>query len=257
MLKTVAMKKSILMIALLVMVGLCYAQDDDFSFPTDRPGNVWGTAVLPHHKISWENGFSYEHSDGARTITTPSTIIRYGLFKNVELRIGTDFQLSKENPSENMAFGVAPLNIGTKIQCFEGRGAIPAVSVLVQLQSHYIGSKDLLPSHVAPSMYLIFENGINDWFTICYNAGLEMDGETPTPTTFLGLALWFSLSDKWSAFVESYNYLHPEGNQFKSELGFTFSPIPRLQLDLEADLDFQKLPGEFFRLGCGIAWMIN
>lgn len=251
------MKKNFLIIALLMMAGLCYAQNDDFSFPTDRPGNVWGTAVLPHHKLSWENGFSYEYSDGARSFSTPSTIIRYGLFKNAELCVGTDFLLYKDQPTDTLEFGIAPLNIGTKILCFEGRGAIPSISVLIQLQSHRIGSTKLLPSNLAPAMYLIFENDITDWFSICYNAGVETDGETPTPTTFLGLGLWFSITDEFGAFVESYNYLHPDGNQFMSELGFTYSPIPRLQLDIEADVDFKRLKGDFFRVGCGVAWMIN
>lgn len=259
------MKKGFLFFALLLTAGMCYAQEEDFSFPTDRPGNVWGTEVLPFHTVSWENGFSYERSDGGRTIALPSTIVRYGIFENVEIRVGTDFQLMEpiihmpiilDPPQNNLVLGMAPLTLGTKIHCYDGNGILPSIGVLAQLQSPYVGSADLLPDHLAPALYLIFENDINDWFAICYNVGAEWDGVTTTPTTFLGLNLGFCITDDLGAYVETFNYLHPDGNQYLTEIGFTFNPMPRLQLDVEADFDVQNLK-DYFRVGCGIAWRIN
>lgn len=250
------MKKSLLFFTLLLIAGMCYAQEEDFSFPTDRPGNVWGTEVLPFHKVSWENGFSFENDLGDRAIALPSTIVRYGIFENVELRVGTDFQLTETPPYEAKLFGITPLTIGTKIHCYDGNGILPSIGVLAQLQSPHVGSTDLLPDHLAPAMYLIFENDINDWFAICYNVGAEWDGVTATPTTFLGLNLGFSITDELGTYVETFNYLHPDGNQYLTEIGFTFTPIPRLQLDIEADFDVQNLK-DYFRVGCGIAWRIN
>lgn len=256
MLKHTSMKKSILLFAILLMAGFCHAQEEDFSFPTDRPGNVWGTEVLPFNHFSWENGFSFENDHVDHVIALPNTIFRWGVFQNVELRIGTDLQLLEGLSYESKALGVTPLTIGTKIHCWEGRGALPSVAVLAQLQSPHIGSSDLLPDHLAPAMYLIFENVVNDWFAICYNIGAEWDGVTATPTTFLGLNLGFSITDDLSTYVETFNYLHPEGNQYLTEIGFTFTPLPRLQLDVEANFDVQN-PRDYFQVGCGIAWCIN
>ena len=249
------MKKRILVFALLLMAAFGHAQEE-FSFPTDRPGNVWGTEVLPYHVCSWENGFSYERDCGNRTISLPSTIVRYGIFENVELRVGTDFLLTEEPPYQTKLFGITPLTIGTKIHCYDGNGILPSIGILAQLQSPHVGSAHLLPDHLAPAMYLIFENDINDWFSICYNVGEEWDGITATPTTFLGLNLWFSLTDDFGTYIETFNYLHPDGNQYMTEIGLTFNPIPRLQLDVEADFDLQNLK-DYFRVGCGIAWRIN
>ena len=250
------MKRSILLFAILMIAGFCRAQEEEFSFPTDRPGNVWGSEVLPFNRCSWENGFSFERDHGNRTIALPSTIVRYGIFENVELRVGTDFQLFEELPYETQQFGITPLTIGTKIHCYDGKGGFPSVAVLAQLQSPHVGSANLLPDHLAPAMYLIFENDINDWFAICYNVGAEWDGVTATPTTFLGLNLGFSITDDLGTYVETFNYLHPDGNQYLTEIGLTFTPMPRLQLDVEADFDVQNLQ-EYFRMGCGIAWRIN
>ena len=56
--------------------------------------------------------------------------------------------------------------------------------------------------------------------------------------------------------METYNYLHPEGNQYLTEFGLYYLPSPRVQLDLEADLDFQQL-GSYYGIGFGVSWMIN
>ncbi len=249
-------KTKTFLLILLMAAGFCHAQEEAVSFPTDRPGNVWGTEVLPFQKVSWENGFSFERNQGDRSISLPSTIVRYGIFENVELRVGTDFQMFEEQPYETKLWGITPLTIGTKIHCYEGNGILPSVGVLAQLQSPHIGSANLLPDHLAPAMYLIFENDINDWFAVCYNVGTEWDGTTATPTTFLGLNLGFSLTDDIGAYVETFNYLHPEGNLYLSEIGLIFTPSPTLQLDIEADLDVRHIK-DFFRIGCGVAWMIN
>lgn len=245
------MKKSVLLIVVLLLAGFCRAQEEEFSFPTDRPGNVWGTEVLPYNVCSWENGFSFEKDHGNRTIGLPSTIYRFGMFKNMEFRIGSDFQLN-----DDMAFGMNPLTFGTKIHLCDGREIFPSIAFLAQVQSPHIGSADLLPDHLAPSMYLIFENDVNDWFAICYNVGSEWDGVTATPTIFLGLNLGFCITEELGTYVETFNYLHPDGNQYMTEIGLTYNPIPRLQLDVEADFDVQHLK-DYFRVGCGIAWRIN
>lgn len=250
------MKKSILLLLLGMMAGGCLAQEEDVFFPADRPGYTWGTDVLPLHKISWENGFSLERDPEQRTAYLPSTIVRYGIFENVELRVGTDWQFHEESASLTKSTGMTPLTLGTKIKCYEGDGWLPSVGLLAQLQSARLGSEELLPSQPAPSLYLIFENPVNDWFYVCYNAGLEWDGETATPTTFLALCLGFDITDQLGTFVETYNYLHPEGNQYLTELGLYYMPSPRVQLDIEVDLDFQQLK-DYFNVGFGVAWMIN
>lgn len=251
------MKKNLLFFVLLMMAAFCHAQEEEeVFFPTDRPGYTWGTDVLPLHKISWENGFSVERdAEGNRTLTMPSTIVRYGIFENVELRVGTDLSLREEVGSLTKQMGISPLTIGTKIKCYEGDGLIPSIGVLAEFQSPHIGSTELLPSNLAPSLYLIFENDINDQFYVCYNAGAEWDGETATPTTFLSLCLGYYIMDNLGAYAETYNYLHPDGNEYYSELGFFFSPVPNLQLDIEADFSLQQK--KCTCIGVGVSWMIN
>ena len=252
------MKKVSLLFVLVLASTFIYAQEELPSVAPDRPGYCWNAEVTPHHKVIWDHGFSYEStSEGANTLTLSSSVLRYGLFENMELRVGTDFMMYKDSDALERAFGINPLTIGTKLKVFDGSGILPSIGLLAELQSPHIGSKDLLPSHLAPSLYLIFENDVADWLEIYYNVGEEWDGESATPTTFLGLSLYFSFNDNWGAFVETYNYLHPEDeNQYMSEFGLFWQVSRRVQLDMEADLDLKDFRN-YYSVGCGVSWLIN
>lgn len=222
-----------------------------------RPGYTDGTDVAPLHKIILDNGFNYEREhNGPQVFTISSTILRYGLFKDTEIYLGTDFLMYGNGEATRMTFGIDPLYFGTKIKLHESDNFLPNVGIRAELQSPHVGSEELLPSHIAPSVCLLFEHIINDRFWICYNVGLEWDGETAGPDTFLALGFGYSITESIGAFIESYNYLHSEENQFMTEFGLTWMPSRRVQLDLKADLDLMNL-GNHFGLGCGISWLIN
>ena len=251
--------KTRLLFALLLLMGFSYAQETNLpTISADRPGASTGTDVMPLHKLQWETGVGYEsYVGGPHTLTLNNTLLRFGLFENAELRLGTDFLMFNDGQAKEPTFGIAPLSIGTKIKFFDGKGVLPAISLLAEVKSSHIGTKDQLPSHLAPSLNLLFQNEVCEWFNVGYNAGLEWDGETATPTTFLALCLGFNLSNSVGAFVESYNYLNrEEGNHYLTEFGFSWLVSRRVQLDIAGDLDFQHLK-EFYAVSCGVAWLIN
>ena len=241
-----------------MLTGVSRAQEELPTLSADRPGYTWGADVLAYHKLSWEHGFNYESSyDGSMTMTLNSMIVRYGIFENMELRVGTDFLMWNDGMAPEPSFGVAPLTLGTKIKVYESSTWMPSIAVLAQVQSARLGSSDLLSSHLAPSMYACFEHSIADRFSLSYNAGLEWNGEDATPTTFLSLAFWVGITEDLGAYLETINYLNAdEGNQYLSELGVSWMVSRRLQLDLECDFDLQHF-GKGYALGCGVAWMLN
>lgn len=251
------MKKISFLLSFIFSFLLCFAQDELPSLIPDRPGMSWGAEVTPHHNVIWDNGFGYEKSaDGAQTFTLSSAMFRYGLFENMELRVGSEFLLNKEDGNQKPAFGIAPLAIGAKIKLYEGSGILPSVGVLAELRSPHVGTKDQLPTYLAPSAYLLFEHSIGERFWLCYNAGLEWDGETAEPMTFLALAIGCYITESLGTFIENYNYLNSEGSQHMTEIGFTWLVSRRVQLDLETDLDILNL-GKYYSVGCGVSWLIN
>ena len=249
--------KRLLLIALVFICGLCHAQEELPAISADRPGALTGTDVMPLHKLQWETGMGYESTKGGtQTLTLNNTLLRFGLFENAELRIGTDFLMWNDRQAMEPSFGLVPLTIGMKTRFYEGTGYLPSISMLAELKSPHVGTKELLPAHLAPSLHLLFEHTFTDWLGICYNVGAEWDGDTASPTTYLGFGVYFDITEQIGTFVETYNYIHPEGNQYLTQFGLTWLVSRRVQLDLSGDLDFQNL-GKFYVISGGVAWLIN
>ena len=152
--------------------------------------------------------------------------------------------------------GFSGLSIGTKIRCFEGKGAIPAVSVLADFALPKTASKGFNVDHIAPSLYLLFENPVCEWVNIGYNVGAEWDGTQPSPTTFAALCLSFCATERLGCFVESYNYFNKLGNAYAMDFGLNWMIGSRVQLDIAANIDLTN-PGQCWAISCGAVWQIN
>ena len=250
------MKRLFLTILLIAAYHASSAQEMA-EFTADRPGASTGPAVVGHKVVQLEQGVQYDGDGGAGTFTFSNTLLRYGLFPNMELRLGGDGFLYQE---DGTASGFKPafsgLSVGTKIKCFEGRGAIPAVSVLADFAIPCTASQGFNVDHLAPSLYLLFENPVCEWLSLGYNVGAEWDGTLPSPTTFAALCLGFSATESLGCFVESYNYFNKLGNVYAMDFGFNWQVGGKVQLDIAADLDLAN-PAQCWAVSCGVVWQIN
>ena len=153
-----------LCVSLVVMLGCIVANAQETAeFTADRPGASTGPAVVGHKVVQLEQGVQYDGDGGAGAFTFSNTLLRYGLFPNMELRLGGDGFIYKEDsvsPGFKPAF--SGLSVGTKIKCFDGRGAIPAVSVLADFSIPCTASQGFNVDHLAPSLYLLFDNPVCD-----------------------------------------------------------------------------------------------
>ena len=242
----------------LLLVCLLAPGQEQAEFTADRPGASTGPAVIGHRVIQLEQGIQYDGDSGAGTFTFSNTLLRYGLFPNMELRLGGDgFIYQNTNAGiEQWLPAFSGLSIGAKIKCFDGVGAIPAVSVLANFSIPNTASKAFGVDYLAPSLYLLFENPINDRFSIGYNVGAEWDGTLPSPTTFAALCLGFSATDNLGCFVESYNYFNKLGNAYCMDFGFNWQVSRKVQLDIAANIDLTN-PSQCWAISCGVAWQIN
>lgn len=107
------------------------AQDTN-EFSPDAPGATTGVGIMPLGKIDWETGFSHEWNrrNGAheRTWTINTSMFRYGLTRQAELRLQIDECLT-HTPEGNYG-GITNAAIGTKIKVYEGGKVLPKVAFL-------------------------------------------------------------------------------------------------------------------------------
>lgn len=246
--------KKLILILIACSTSLALYAKDEVEFTADRPGASTGPSVVGHNVVQLEYGFQYDGDGGAGSITFSNVLLRYGLFKNMEIRVGGDGFLYSDGSKFKPAF--SGLSIGTKIKCFEGRGAIPAVSVLADFAIPSTASKGFNVDHLAPSLYLLFDNPVTDWFSIGYNVGAEWDGTLPNPNAFVALCLGFAPTDRLGCFVESYNYFGKLGNVYAMDFGLNWMAGKKVQLDLSANIDLTN-PAQCWAISCGIAWQIN
>lgn len=244
--------KHFYLLTLIIALGCTnlWAQED-LVISADRPGMATGTDVMPLHKIQWETGFAYEHSKGCPdSYTLNNTYLRYGLSEWAEVHVGADLLLCDGTT------GLSALSVGTKVKMLDGAGWVPTVSFMANLASPHIGSKAYRPDHLAPQLYLLFQNDVTDWFNIGYNIGAEWDGFIAEPTTFAAVCLGFAITDDLGCFVESYNYFTTESSEYLMDLGLTWIVSPRVQLDVSAAISLTN-PYSYFWAGAGVAWLIN
>ena len=242
-----------------VILSVCLlAQGQEYAeFTADRPGASTGPAVVGHKVIQLEQGILYDGDAGPGTFTFSNTLLRYGLFPNMELRLGGDgFLYQQEGAVQDFKPAFSGLSLGTKIKCFDGRDGIPAVSVLADFSIPCTATEGFNVEHLAPSLYLLFENPVNDWFSVGYNVGAEWDGTFPSPTAFAALCFGFSATDNLGCFVESYNYFNKLGNVYAMDFGLNWQVSRKVQLDLAANIDLAN-PAQCWAVSCGVAWQIN
>ena len=259
------MKKIAIVIALLAINFTTFAQTEEPNISADRPGMATGTDIMPFLKVQWETGFESTWS-GDPAFLLPTTMIRFGITRFAELRLeydGSYYRFNDFYGHREWAYDVQPLIVGTKVKIFEGYKWVPKISLLANLAiplKRDIGAYATV-RHVAPSLYLLFQNDVTDWFNIGYNVGAAWSGESPIPSTFLALCLGFNITDNFGAFLESYNYFTRYGKRNTEvecdlDLGFTYTVHPRVQLDLYGMFNCQD-PRDFYGIGLGVAWLIN
>lgn len=195
--------------------------------------------TLQPKAIQVETGFAYEKSTIANfrqeTFIFNTSLLRYGLTSNCEMRLQADYAQFK---TENLNIhGFNPLIAGTKLLISKARGIIPETSLLLNLTLPYVGEKQFRPDHLAPSLYLLMQNDLSEKVNICYNLGVEYDGESPVPSEFVALCLGYSFSDKFSGFVENYNWFSKGAKpDIYVDAGFAYLVSENIQLDLSCSM---------------------
>ena len=144
--------KKLFTLMILALGSLSAMAQEQAEFTADRPGASTGPTVVGHKVIQLEQGIQYD-GDGSSygTYTFSNTLLRYGLFPNMELRLGGDAFLY---PSGGCDISYSPafsgISLGTKIKCFEGMGPIPAVSVLADFSAYSKPGVQCRPSSSIP-----------------------------------------------------------------------------------------------------------
>lgn len=186
--------------------AFCQEQEtENVPISTDRPDQTETADLVPKGMFQMENGFSYEQADASTSeMITPSTLIKYGINDNFELRLIVEY--STVDTDMTSASGFKPILLGFKVKVAEEYGIIPKTSFIGHLSIPKLATKEFQNEFYAPEFRFVMQNTLSDRFKLGYNLGAEWDGDTAEPSFIYTLSLAFGLTDKFGAFVESYGF---------------------------------------------------
>ncbi len=238
------MRKRSIMV-LFIISAIVKAQDKDSELITDRPDQTESSAVVPHKSLQIETGFIIENDETnlvkQKSLVYNTTLLRYGLLENFELRLGMEYVGEKteikNTETTHVLSGLSPVYTGFKVKITDEEGWIPEIAFLGGLVLPFTANEDFKPEYSAANIRFSFAHTLSERFSLGYNLGAEWDGESAIPGYFYSIALGIGISDNLGLFVEGFGLIPEEGeSEHLFDAGFTYSVLPNFQLDISGGI---------------------
>ncbi len=130
--------KAIICTAICLQSGNLIAQNN--SIITDRPDQTESAAIVPPGYLQFEHGLATDVEDVVKTWSVFSTLIRYGVTENFELRLNADPHIYDSLYINELR--LYPVSIGIKTKLIEQTKAIPDLSIIIHVQIPEIASEN-------------------------------------------------------------------------------------------------------------------
>lgn len=233
----------------LLLQYICQAQDLP-SIQTDRPDQTECPFITPKHYFQIENGFSYEkNNQNSELIVAPTILTRFGINKFFELRLITEYVITKENATTYS--GINPVLIGFKTRLLEEKGIIPSTSLIAHVGFPEVASSQYRANYYYPEFRFTMQHTISDKQSLSYNLGAEWNGVDKKPTFIYTLTSGYSLTETIGAYLEFYGFVSQIGKaDHRFDLGLTYLFNPNHQLDVSGGFGLSAIsPEYYFALG--------
>ncbi len=243
-------KKAIVVFVFLVFSLSIYSQQ----IVTDRPDQTESSRTIPLRSFQVESGVLFSNSENGsiKQVLIPSTLLRYGLTKHVELRFVQQFESLKIKANSQKEFGISDIEIGTKIQLFREE----LITTEIAFLSHLIlptGSDALTADKFGTVNKLAISHELNHRLGLGYNLGYDYLGVGKGDFTY-SAALGVGLGEKFGTYLElygEYEGFSRWGSNFDS--GLTYLLKNNLQFDISLGFGLSHKM-HYFTLGC--SWNI-
>lgn len=262
------MKYKILLI-ILVFAITATAQNEtekkDYgTISTDRPDQTEASNLVPKNFLQVETGAFYASLEvnnlKNKATTFNTTLLRYGLLDNLELRVGFDFtEINSEFRGiklDDKISGFSPLLIGVKIGITEEKGLLPEIAFIGHVNFHSLASQDYKTKSTSTDFRFSLEHTLSEKSSLGYNLGMAWDGDITTAIYIYTLAYGYSFTDKIGGFVELYGDMYEDSNfDHLWDAGFTYLLNDNIQLDISGGTGVTKNTQDLY-LSAGISFRI-
>ncbi|MEH6406121.1 MAG: transporter [Leeuwenhoekiella sp.] len=231
---------------------------------SDRPDMTESADLVFKHDLQIESGVFYEENKNESThekvFGYNSTLLRYGLLDNLELRVGLDFQevqteINGHNQKDKLS-GFLPLILGAKVRVAEESGWFPKIAVLGNLFLPFTAAEDYRPETTGFDFLFAFSNTLSDKSALGYNVGAQWGDDSSEVSYIYSLSYGYSVTENISAFAEVYGSL-PEDNAagHSWDAGLTYLLNNDLQVDATIGSSFNT--HQTLLLGAGVSYRLR
>ena len=230
---------------------------------TDRPDATESPNVVPKGSLQIETG-AYHESYEENGFTTDrnilnTTLLRYGLLDNLELRLGWDYieEINTINniKSKNRLSGMSPLLLGMKVPIANEKNCWPEIGFIGQLQLPFTAGDDFKPQTTGANFIFAFSHTLNDKSNLSYNLGGEWEDDSSEIAYIYSTSYGYSISDSFGAYIEIYgNIAEKSSSQQYFDMGVTYLLKPNIQLDATIGKSIDK--GQDILISAGISFRI-
>lgn len=238
------MKTSISFLLLLFsLVG--YTQNIE-PIQADRPDQTETPAIVPIGMFQVETGFTFQKNDKKSTLfSLPTTLWKYGVNENFELRLITEFISEENNISKSNGFN--PIYVGFKVKLTNEKGIIPKTSFISHISLPNVASSKYKTDFYAPEFRFVMQHTLNEKLSLSYNLGAEWDGFTPEPTFIYTLTTGYSISDKLGSYIELFGF-GPQNNKANHSFdgGLTYLINNNFMLDLSSGVGITNNAPDYY-----------
>lgn len=202
----------------------------------DRPDQSETPFLTPKGYFQMEHGFSIEDTDPGFVYSYPSSLWKFGVNDNFEIRLITQYITIQHQPNPDVN-GFLPLSFGIKTKLSEQKGILPKISFLGHLKFPGLVSEDFETTYFAPDFRLLFNHTVSDAFSVGYNVGAVWDGETGEPNFLYSLSPSLNISNRLGLFAELYGNTpqrEDDDPELRVDAGFTFLVSNDFMIDVSA-----------------------
>jgi len=231
---------------------------------TDRPDATESSSTVPGKTLQIETGIVYENTNSTEynfdNWQLGTTLLRYGVWDNFELRVGSSYQVTKgetkETSTDSTEHGFGPIMAGFKVFIVEEKGLRPEISILADITLRHIGSISYRPTFSYPTARLSASHTLTPNISFGYNAGFGYNGENADGFFIYSAVLGIGITSKISFFAETFgSFDHGNLPNHHIDGGFTYLIKNNLQLDISAGTGFDKTIDKSF-ISTGLSWRI-
>jgi hypothetical protein len=220
---------------------------------TDRPSFSASSQTVPYKSLQIETGYLINVNNsvssidfGSTVMSFPTPMIRWGVFKGVELRLfNTLFIKRLKNPvipiDERSQFGFGNLVIGTKINITKAKGIIPEMAVLSHVTFPTGDAAVRNSEKTVFDITLSMTYPLSNKLSMGYNLGWTSVESNNNGDGIYSLIFGYGISNKFSVFIEGFGFWKNfESGTFSLDGGVSYLLKPNLQFDIAGGNNFTQ-----------------